>query len=106
MTHITTNAPVVESGEQQRGSTIEQRKACLAEILEAAQQLHVDAEWLGIKAGGLVTDLEKIVGDRVTRGNTALAAALDSAEWVDSAALNVQEELSTLIAHLYDASEA
>jgi hypothetical protein len=80
-------------------------KGRLAEILEAAQQLHTDAEWLSITAAGLLTDLEKIVGDRVTHGNTALAAAIDCAKWVDSAALNVQDELGTLIDHLYAAGE-
>jgi hypothetical protein len=101
MTHIPTNVPSVESGGHQRGSTTEQRKACLAQILEAAQQLHTDAEWLETNVDGLLTDLKEIVGDR-TYG-TALAAAIDCVEWVNSAASNVKDELSTLINHLYDA---
>jgi hypothetical protein len=74
----------------------------LAEILETAQQLHTDAEWLETNAEKLRAELEEIVGGP---GNTALAAALDCAEWVNSAAANVRDELSTLIDHLYDASE-
>jgi hypothetical protein len=40
----------------------------LAEILETAQQLQTDAEWLEIDASGLLTELEKIVGGAPASG--------------------------------------
>jgi hypothetical protein len=77
-------------------------KVRLAQILKTAGQLYDDAELLALNVDELRADLKEIVRGP---GNTALAAALDCAEWIDSAALNVRDELSTLVEHLYDAGE-
>ena len=76
----------------------------LREILDTVQRLYVDAQWLGIDADELHSDLKEIVP--AAHGNSALAAALDAAAWLDSAAANVEAEFSTLIDHLYAAIEA
>ena len=81
-------------------------KERLAQALDAAQRLHVDAEWLAIETDSLFADLRSISNDPAASGNAAIDAALDAASWVSSAASNAQAELSTLIDHLYDAIEA
>ena len=78
----------------------------LGDILDTAQRLRVDAEWLAIDADGLLFDLKEIVGDPTVRDNAALAAALDAATWLYSAAENVEAEFSTLIDHLYGTAES
>ena len=78
----------------------------LREIMDTAQRLRVDAEWLQIDADGLLADLREIVKDPAAHNNAALVAALDSATWLYSAAENVQAEFSSLIDHLYTATEA
>jgi hypothetical protein len=78
----------------------------LREIMDTAQKLRVDAEWLQIDTDELLSDLQGIVEDPAAHNNAALVAALDAATWLYSAAENVQAEFSSLIDHLYTATEA
>jgi hypothetical protein len=74
----------------------------LAHALETAQQLHVNAEWLQVEAADLFTELKNI-HRRPAAPN--MSAAIDAVAWVDSAAANIQDELSTLVSCLEDALE-
>jgi hypothetical protein len=78
----------------------------LAKILDTAQRLYVDAEWLQIDAYEVLSDLQEVVENPAVHGSTALAEALDSATWLSRAAENVQAEFSSLIDHLHTATEA
>ena len=49
----------------------------LREILDTAQRLHVDAEWLQIEAYELLSNLNDIVEDPAAHNNATLAEALD-----------------------------
>ena len=72
----------------------------LAEILETAQQLHVDAEWLQIEAAELFSALKSIHQEP---GAPDISSAIDAAAWLDHAATNVQDEFSVLIDHVHEA---
>ena len=78
----------------------------LQAIMETAQRLRIDAEWLEIDANELLFDLKDVVADSAMHDNAALAAALDSATWLHSAAENIESEFSALIDHLFAATEA
>lgn len=77
-------------------------KERLAQALETAQQLNVNAEWLQIEAADLFFELKDVAQAPAAPD---IAAALDAVAWVDSAAANIFDELSTLIAHLFDVVE-
>jgi hypothetical protein len=78
---------------------------CLAQILDTAQQLYVDAQWLQANTGGVLSDLQGIANDPAVPGDN-IAAALDAASWLHRAAENMEEEFGALIDCLDDAVES
>lgn len=65
----------------------------LAQALDTAQKLYVDAQWLSIETDELWVDLKKIAG----------ADVVDSVTWLNNAAMNIEDEFGVLIDRLFGA---
>ena len=78
----------------------------LAQALETAERLALDAECLGFSVGELLTDLKEIAEYPATRGNASFDAALDAVTWARHAIENVAGKLEALTVHLKDAVAA
>jgi hypothetical protein len=74
----------------------------LAQLLETAQKLHDDADWLQAEAADLFSGLKNVTHGAVI---PHIGGALDAAAWVDSAATNIVDELWVLIGCLQEVLE-
>jgi hypothetical protein len=83
------------------------RKDRLAQVIDTAQQLQIDAWRLKVEIFALKSDLEEIIEDPAVSPDSkaALDAACDAVTWLDTAAGNVDGELEVLVCHLQDAFE-